>query len=271
MRINGKIIGLLIGLGFFPLGPVIGLFIGHMFDRGYFHRLFAGASTTKAGGQAYTSTQQIFFDTSFAIMGYIAKADGRVSVQEIQLAERIMAEMHLTGERRAHAIAMFQQGKAPGFDYRVPLAQLRRVAWFQPGLMRMFLDIQIQVALVNGSMVAPSRAALRNVFLGLGYPERVFNVYERQFSQAERGGYRGFAGNAQASAVTTDQDYALLGLTQGASAAEVKKAYRRKMSKHHPDRLIAKGMPPEMVKLATQKTQNIKQAYERIKASGVSA
>ena len=51
-----------------------------------------------------------------------------------------------------------------------------------------------------------------------------------------------------------------------ASAGEVKKAYRRLMNQHHPDKLVAKGMPEEMMKLATEKTQEIKLAYELIVA-----
>jgi DnaJ like chaperone protein len=39
------------------------------------------------------------------------------------------------------------------------------------------------------------------------------------------------------------------------------------MSQHHPDKLIAKGLPEEMIKLATEKTQTIKAAYEQIKKS----
>ncbi len=263
MRINGKIIGLLLGMGFYvPIGAILGLFIGHLFDKGYFHRLIAEAQSTKKDARGYTSTQQIFFDTSFAVMGYIAKADGRVSKQEIQLAERIMAEMGLSGEKRTQAINMFRQGKEPGFDYRVPLAQLRRVAWFQPGLVRMFLEMQVQIALVDGGMSQQSRSALRNVFLGLGYPERMFNLYERQFNASHQQ-QSSQAGSVPVRELLSD-DYKLLGLTKTATDAEVKKAYRRMMSKNHPDRLIAKGMPPEMVKLATQKTQNIKQSYDRI-------
>jgi DnaJ like chaperone protein len=268
MRNGGKIVGLLLGAGFYvPIGAMVGLFVGHLYDKGYFHRLFFEAQPKNTSGGGYTSTQQIFFDTSFSVMGYIAKADGRVSEQEIQLAERIMVEMGLAGEKRRQAINQFNQGKTAGFDYQVPLAQLRRVAWFQPGLVRMFLEIQIQVALANGQMSQPSRDALRRVFLGLGYPERMFNYYERQFNN----GYQQQSYQAGGVPVRESlrEDYALLGLDKAASAAEVKKSYRRMMSKHHPDRLIAKGMPPEMVKLATQKTQNIKQAYDRIMATKV--
>ena len=59
--------------------------------------------------------------------------------------------------------------------------------------------------------------------------------------------------------------YQVLGVAETASDAEVKKAYRRLMNQHHPDKLVAKGLPEEMMKLATEKTQEIKNAYEQIK------
>ena len=59
--------------------------------------------------------------------------------------------------------------------------------------------------------------------------------------------------------------YQLLGVAPDASDAEVKKAYRRLTNQHHPDKLVAKGMPEEMVKLANEKTQEIRKAWERIR------
>ena len=61
--------------------------------------------------------------------------------------------------------------------------------------------------------------------------------------------------------------YAMLGIDKSASDGELKKTYRRLMSQHHPDKLVAKGLPDEMIKDATEKTQHIKKAYETIKLS----
>jgi DnaJ like chaperone protein len=61
--------------------------------------------------------------------------------------------------------------------------------------------------------------------------------------------------------------YAILEIGSNSSDKEVKKAYRRMMSRHHPDKLVAKGLPEEMMKIATEKTQEIQAAYEIIKKS----
>ena len=59
--------------------------------------------------------------------------------------------------------------------------------------------------------------------------------------------------------------YDRLGLSKDASQDEIKRAYRKLMSEHHPDKLVAKGLPPEMMEMAKQKAQEIQKAYELIK------
>ena len=61
--------------------------------------------------------------------------------------------------------------------------------------------------------------------------------------------------------------YSVLGVQRNATETDLKKAYRRLMNQHHPDKLVARGMPEEMVKLATEKTQEIRKAWERVRKS----
>ena len=61
--------------------------------------------------------------------------------------------------------------------------------------------------------------------------------------------------------------YKVLGVQNDASDAEVKKAYRRLMSQHHPDKLVSKGLPDEMIRIATDRTHEIRKAYENIRSN----
>jgi DnaJ like chaperone protein len=61
--------------------------------------------------------------------------------------------------------------------------------------------------------------------------------------------------------------YSELEVSAGASDAEVTKAYRRQMSRHHPDKLVANGLPESMAEWAKEKTQRIQESYEAIRAA----
>ena len=65
--------------------------------------------------------------------------------------------------------------------------------------------------------------------------------------------------------ISLDDAYSVLNVDENASDAEVKKSYRRLIGQHHPDKLVAKGLPEEMMKIATRRTREIRQAYERIR------
>ena len=70
--------------------------------------------------------------------------------------------------------------------------------------------------------------------------------------------------NQEKHGLSFEDAYAVLGVTASATDVEVKRAYRRLMSQHHPDKLVSQGLPKEMLELAKRKTQDIQAAYELI-------
>lgn len=276
MNISGKIIGVVVGLFFGPVGAIIGLILGHLYDIGYLDR-YLGLYGRYAGDQRANPTQQVFFDTTFAIMGYIAKSDGRVSEKEIAAANQIMAQLGLTGDAKERAIKCFYHGKSAEFDLQKTVSQLRYACMRHPTLLRTFVEIQIYMMNAEGVITPQKRAALQAVCDALGLHGFNFEQYEQQ-SRAEQnyqryynGGYQGgsrqqYSGRSSYTSQSQLSDaYKILGVPETAEQAVVKKAYRKQMSEHHPDKLMAKGLPPEMIKLANEKTAQIKKAYELIK------
>jgi DnaJ like chaperone protein len=242
-----------------PLGAVLGAALGHSFDKGL--RGFAeGASP---GGQA--RTQLAFFAATFSVMGRLAKADGRVSEDEIAFAKAVMAQMQFNAQQRKLAIDLFTQGRQHDFDLDGVLRQFRAECHRRHTLMQMFLEIQLQAAYADGELHPTERELLLHVFEVLGFSRHEFDHLEALVRSARANG--GYAPRGAAPVPTLAEDYAVLDVVKSASDAEVKKAYRRLMSQHHPDKLVAKGLPEEMIKLANEKTSQIRKAYERIKAS----
>jgi DnaJ like chaperone protein len=255
----GKILGFIFGfLIAGPLGAVLGLFLGHYFDIS--RRKYWYTSTTQP---THRATQEVFFKATFSIMGHIAKADGRISEEEIRAAETIMHRMLLTQPLRHQAIQMFKAGKQHDFNLDDMLSELSRACFAQRDLLRMFLEIQLQAASADGMLTATKRRIFEHICYRLGFVPEEFLFHSWQGNQ----NYRKAEDTRPADKL--GEAYQTLGVSASVNNVELKKTYRKLMSQHHPDKLISKGLPDEMLKLATQKTQEIKSAYELIcKARG---
>jgi DnaJ like chaperone protein len=270
MNIWGKLIG-----GFFgfllagPLGLILGVFIGHLFDKG----LAKNQAWTFFSTVNPTVAQQAFFDSTFLIMGHIAKLDGRVSEAEIQAARSIMQRLGLTEAMRQKAIDLFNQGKQATFDLEKTLQSLVQACHHNKILLKLFVEIQMQTALAEQPLSHAKQRVLQKICQYLGFAplnfsffEHIFN-FEQAFRQQSSQQQDYYQESRSRHQLNLQDAYAILGVSEHATPAEIKKAYRKLMSQHHPDKLLAKGLPEEMIKIATEKTQNIKAAYERICAA----
>ena len=248
----GKIIGGTFGfmLGG-PLGAALGAALGHNFDK--------GMEAPSPFNATQETTQTAFYTATFAVMGHICKADGQVTEDEIELAQNVMQQMDLNADQRRAAIALFNQGKRADFPLEDIMLQLNHELGLKLNLKRMFMEIEIMAAYADGIMHPDERRLLLKV-------ARLIGLSDQQFTQLEQMIHARMGIAAGENGVTSIEDaYSILNVDKTASAAEIKKSYRRLMSQHHPDKLVAKGLPEEMMKIAAQRTHEIKQAYESIK------
>lgn len=247
--------GTLIGgtLGFMlggPLGAMLGASVGRNFDRGIHIRGQAGSF--QPGEQQ--RVQAAFFTATFSIMGYIAKADGKVTSDEIASCESIMDQMQLDASQRKSAIQLFNEGKNPSFPLDDILVQFKQECHRRTNLLRMFLEIQIATAMADGHLHPNEKKSIYYIGNHLGLHD---SIIDQLFNLG-----RSHATSSNKPSLA--DAYKLLGVTKNSTKAEIKKSYRRLMSQHHPDKLTAKGLPEEMIKIATEKTQDIRAAYEQI-------
>ena len=260
----GKFIGGALGyvLSDSIIGLIIGVFLGHQLDR--MIRSGLGGSIGFDRGSKERK-QAAFFSATFSVMGYISKSDGRVSPEEIRLAEHIMQQMRLTNEQRASAIEYFNQGKSNSFELDEALKAFRNECGRKASLLQMFIEIQLQAVYADGVKEPKEEQILQHICGVLGYPTVLLAQLEAMFfaSQRSRQSY-GSNGSYATSSSALEDAYKIIGVSKSASDTEVKKAYRRLMSQHHPDKLIHKGLPEEMIEIATNKTQEIQKAYDLI-------
>lgn len=240
-----------------PLGALLGAAMGHNFDRG-----LNGVGHGPLPGGNQERIQTAFFTALFSTMGHLAKADGRVTDDEIDIARQIMAHMQLSPEQKQTAMHLFNEGKHPDFQLDDVMEQFRRECHRRHTLLQMFIEMLIATALADGVVHTQERTVLYRIADHLGFSHAQLDQLINMVAAQQQ-----YAGGGQAAGTQTSMSdaYAVMGVSEDATDAEIKKAYRRLMNQHHPDKLVAKGMPEEMVKLATEKTQDIRAAYDQIK------
>jgi DnaJ like chaperone protein len=249
MQWFGKGIGGLIGAFVAgPVGSLLGVLLGHQLDQ------------SMGGGRdrSVREISRLFFETTFEVMGQVAKIDGRVSEDEVRVARRIMQGMRLTDEQVQSAIEHFTRGKRADYPLAARMYALAEQLGGRSDLARAFMQIQLQSAIGAGNVGAEKRQALWRVASALGVSRAELAQIEALIRGFERGG-------AAQPPQSLEQAYRVLGITPQASNDEVKTAYRRLMNQHHPDKLVARGLPQSMIGVAEQKTYEVRTAYERIK------
>ena len=246
-----------------PLGALFGVLLGHQFDED-------GGAGTASRSPPRSSRRSASASSArpSSVMGYLAKADGRVSELEIAAARAVMAELRLDANQTREAIACFTAGKQPGFDFAGELAALRRACRGRPDLTRIFLEIQVRAALAGNNLDGPVRPMMqqrgRAALASRGSSSRTSR--RRCASEAAPSGPTSSAGGTAAARGSAPRgSLRVLESTPGASDEEIAKAYRRQLHRHHPDKLKANGLPDSMIEHAKQRTQQIIEAWELVR------
>lgn len=255
----GRGIGLLLGAIFWHLpGAIIGFAVGYYFDRGLANFKLHSSPEMRQ------KMEMTLFKTVFPLLGKMAKADGRVSEEEIDAAEIMMSRMQLSSELRQEAIKLFQQGAQPDFDLDLVLAGFMAACGQYSDIKQLLLVYLITMAMSDGHIDESEVAILREVSRSLGYSADAFE-HILGMAQAQGFFHQGQAGGAPSQAATLTMAYQALGVSEDVTDAELKRAYRKLMSQYHPDKLIGQGVPDEMVNVATERSQEIQAAYDLIK------
>jgi DnaJ like chaperone protein len=253
MRWIGKVVGGLIGLAAGPVGAVVGVLVGHSVDS---------AADQRAAGPTAADFQSFFFETAFAVMGFVAKSDGRVSESEIAAARSTMAALQLDARHVQLAISAFTRGKAPDYPVDAEIARLVRVCAGRQDLLALFLEIEMRAVLAGEGLDGGRRRLIEEMGRRLGFTDAQIAGLESALRRPSAQ-----AGSARTAADGLAQAFAVLGIAATSTDAEIKKAYRRLMSENHPDKLVARGLPESMQELAKVKTQRIREAYDLIAES----
>jgi DnaJ like chaperone protein len=250
-----KLIGAIAGYYFFGLfGALIGFFVGSFIDR---IRVYGSGALNPLSNAL---RQTVFLETVFISMGRLAKADGHVSRHEIDHVEEFMRKLGMTTEHRQQAIKLFKQGADPEFDIGPVYQRFMAVCGHTKNLKEMLLVYLIVMALADGHFHPAEEALLGRIAGQLGYGPAAFkHLIEMVLNQSH------FAGGQAEAATALEDAYKALGVDKDSTDQEIKRAYRKLISKYHPDKLIGQGLPEDMIAMATEQAKEIQLAYDLIK------
>lgn len=258
----GKVIGTIGGLATGrPWMALIGLILGHQFDRGFADRFMRFGPDVSAARLEHLP--QPYLRALFETMGHLAKADGRVTEHEIRAARATMHRLGLGPVEIRRAIDWFESGKEASYPLLATLRTLRGQSARRADMRGLFVHLLMEVALSKSSLHHSERAVLWTICKELDIG-RVELAQLEAMLRAQRGFRKSAAGAADLKRV--DDAYGALGIDKSSTNDEIKKAYRRLMNKNHPDKLASSNPDAAAVAEAERRTREVRGAYELLKA-----
>ncbi|WP_150305159.1 DnaJ domain-containing protein [Pseudomonas saliphila] len=236
-------------------GCILGAVLGHALDR---HLELHSWSDLPQRLSRATGRQHSFEQVLFTSLGRLAKAEGQVQPAHLQLAREIMAQFRLSEADRLQAMKAFNRGKDPHIKVS---RMIDRLCEAEPARAADLMDCCWRMALVTGALGAASARLLDDwgQRAGLSRPEQQ-RMHQRHRARSDAGTGRRVPVTSQQ---LLDEAANVLGVDLGAKPEAIKRAYRRLLSKHHPDKLT--GASQQELARAGERMHAIQQAYERLK------
>lgn len=240
MAIWGKIIGSAAGFALGgPIGALLGGLAGHAVDA------MAEAAPARRDGEGPAQTRRVAFVVGVIVLGAkMAKADGRVTESEIAAFREVF---HVPDSEMAHVARIFNKAKEDAAGFEPYAAQIKAVMGNDMAVLEELLDGLFHIAKADAVIHQAELAFLQDVARIFGFSEAAFAALRAAHLGPDR-----------------SDPYTILGVGRDLDNAALKAAYRKLVREHHPDLLVAKGMPEEFIAVATERLARINAAWDQI-------
>lgn len=232
MAVWGKIIGGVIGSIGGPIGIGLGAALGHQLDK----------AADQVGQKQQLGVAYMFI--LVAAMAKMAKADGKISEAEIDRIDQLFKQLGFKGETKNAAIEIFRKEKDSNSDIGAYFEQFSQITKADLNQAQILYTILLEIAKADGHIheaeVHILRLAELKLRLPMGYTDREIGSQHSSAKHAAE----------------------VLGISESASEAEIKKAFRDKCKQMHPDVLRSQGLPDELVQYAGTQIQSFTEAKD---------
>lgn len=222
-----------------PLGAMIGGSIGSK----------AGNKQRGAGGYSAQDVQSTFLIAVISLAAKTAKADGKVTSEEIQTFDRFLQNLGMSVDERKMAAKVFNNARESSVTTAELTRQVKQVMGNNRDRLRDIIGLLLEIAHSDGHFHTSEEQFIRTVAQQLGLSDQEYNSCKAMFS----------------STPDTSSAYAILGVNNNASVDEIKSAYRKIAREYHPDKIQSKGLPEDFMTFAKEKLQSANNAYAFIK------
>jgi len=207
-------------------------------------RLFGPPASPDPHGVAGPIHQAGLVAALVALGAKMAKADGSVRAEDVAAFKQVFKTDPETEDTVARFFDLARQTTLGYERYARIIAKRFRA---RPAALEDVMDGLFHIALADGIVTQEEMNFLRHV-------SEVFGFSEREFARIK----------AAHLGRDADDPYLILGVDESISDQDLKRAYRRQASANHPDKLIARGLPKELLGLANHKMAIINRAYAQI-------
>ena len=262
MGLLGTLLGGTVGFMFGgPFGAIIGGAIGSNIGGGGFGGGAAGPQSPydRPGSRQGFRTgarfnplqaQQAFMIALISLAAKVAKADGKVTPEEIKSFDLFLQNnLRMGAEERKIAARIFNEARDSDIPVEDFARQVREVMGSRRDQLRDLVTMLMMVAMADGHLHPEEERVIREINRHLGLSPNDYDSAKSMFNPA----------------ANLDAAYSMLGVSASASDADVKKAYRKMAKEYHPDVVANRGMGADFIKFAEDKMQRVNQAYDQIK------
>ena len=229
-----------------PLGALLGAAAGHAIGKITGRKEADGEAAPEIDGVSpHATTKQVAFTIAVIALGAkMAKADGIVTRAEIDAFKQVF---RISDDEMKNVGRVFDQARKSALGFEAYAAQIAGMFKHQPAVLEELLDGLFHIAKADGHVPGTEIEYLKKVASIFGFSEHDFERIRAEHLGPDKA-----------------DPYEILGVARTMSDSDIKVAYRKLVREHHPDRLIAKGVPKEFIDVANEKLTTINAAWDRI-------